>query len=280
MDLAPTCGPGQDSDCCAANLVPGGTFERDGRTAESSATVSDFRLDNYEVTVGRFRRFVADYPQALPKAGAGRNPNDPEDHGWNDDWRAAMPSDASGLSKALKCASTRETWTEVAGSGENRPITCVSWPEAYAFCIWDGGRLPTEAEWRYAALGGSEERRLPWGSSCLPDNSSCAVARDDGCLACSPQAVGSKSPKGDGKWGQSDLAGNVWEWTADAAGDYPTPCNDCANHTMNQLSNHIVCSGGAHYDLGDGIYFRFADNPLGARNPELGIRCARLPTGN
>ena len=49
------------------------------------------------------------------------------------------------------------------GSQENLPINCVNWCEAYAFCIWDGGFLPSEAEWEYAAAGGSQQRSIRGG---------------------------------------------------------------------------------------------------------------------
>ena len=51
------------------------------------------------------------------------------------------------------------------GPHETLPINCIDWYEAYAFCIWDGGFLPSEAEWEYAAAGGDEQREYPWGST-------------------------------------------------------------------------------------------------------------------
>jgi formylglycine-generating enzyme required for sulfatase activity len=60
------------------------------------------------------------------------------------------------------------TWTKRAGQNENLPINCVTWHEAYAFCIWDGGFLPSGTEWEYAAVGGSQQRYYPWGSLVLP----------------------------------------------------------------------------------------------------------------
>src|ERR1700730_5736435 len=63
----------------------------------------------------------------------------------------------------LGCESEFDTWTASAGSHENLPINCVNWYEAYSFCIWDGGFLPSEAEWEYAAAGGARQRTYPWG---------------------------------------------------------------------------------------------------------------------
>jgi formylglycine-generating enzyme required for sulfatase activity len=73
-----------------------------------------------------------------------------------------MKADQATLIAAVKCSATYQTWTDSAGSNESRPMNCITWYEAFAFCIWDGGRLSTEAEWNYAAAGGSEQRQYPW----------------------------------------------------------------------------------------------------------------------
>src|SRR5262249_15182249 len=117
---------------------------------------------------------------------------------------------------------------------ENRPIDCVTWYEALLFCAWDGGRLPTEAEWGYAAAGGAEQREYPWALpahgvgielavyGCPPP-----VESPGGPVGRSIAPAGSK-PDGRGRWGHDDLAGNVAEWVLDgAAGDYLSPCSDC-----------------------------------------------------
>jgi len=120
------------------------------------ATVSDFRLDNYEVTVGRFRAFV-DSAAPPPMSGAGAHERIPSS-GWDELWNNYVPTSADTWRLALGCDSTFATWAEQIGANENRQINCVSWYEAFAFCIWDGGYLPTAAEWNYAASGGSEQR--------------------------------------------------------------------------------------------------------------------------
>jgi len=94
-----------DEDCCASSEVAGGTFYRGYDAAThtdkgSPATVSDYRLDNYEITVGRFRKFVAAYSQDMIKAGAGANPNNAADTGWDMAWNASLPKNAIALTDA------------------------------------------------------------------------------------------------------------------------------------------------------------------------------------
>src|SRR6201999_4137350 len=62
----------------------------------------------------------------------------------------------------LTCDPTASTWT---GGDDSRPMNCVTWFESYAFCIWDGGFLPSEAEWEYASSGGKDYRLYPWGNT-------------------------------------------------------------------------------------------------------------------
>ena len=233
--LAATCGPSKNEDCCKSLRVHGGTFKRgydgvDFLDAGYPATVSDFYLDKYEVTVGRFRAFVNAGlgTQAHPPAeGAGAHPWI-AGSGWSSTWNKRLPATTAALKAGLQCYAAYQTWTEAPRDNENKPVNCLDWYTAFAFCAWDGGRLATEAEWNYAASGGSEQRYFPWSNppSATTIDDSYAVYCGGTCRVAN---VGSRSPKGDGKWGQADLGGNVWEWTLDfAGGSYPMPCRDCA----------------------------------------------------
>jgi formylglycine-generating enzyme required for sulfatase activity len=251
---------------------------------ELDATVSDFALDTYEITVGRFRKFVAAYAQNMIPAGAGKNPHNPADPGWDPSWNASLDANAAALKTALAC-DTAATWTDAPGSAaaENRPIDCLTWFEAEAFCTWDDGRLPTDAEWDYVALAGAEQRPYPWGTV-EPD---CTFANffgaAGGTLACvqppdgAPNPVGSESPKGDSKWGQADMGGNVDEWLQDWTRLYSSPCNDCAALDQGGSTRRGMRGGsfGESAQIMSGHFH--VSGPPAVHVDLFGARCARAP---
>ncbi len=282
--------------------MPGGTYFRTYATSGGmatgtfdAATVSGFRLDKYLVTVGRFRSFVAAWKGGAgytPPAGAGKHvhvnggnglaaaPDASNEPGWLvADNSQIAPTDAN-----LACGAPFDTWTSAPGSQENLPINCVNWYEAYAFCIWDGGFLPSEAEWKLAASGGggaSGQRQYPWGMIAPGTGNQYAIygCNHGGAGTCTSVAnvapVGSAT-LGAGLWGQLDLVGNVWEWGVDWYADtYVDPCNDCANFTPTSLR---VGNGGDFYGAEpDLLSSNRGYGPPMSRGYGVGLRCARAP---
>jgi len=276
-------------NCCNAVPVLGGTFARSpvndevDQTCASPnvcpATLSNFLLDTFEVTVGRFRAFVQNYSQTMLNDGDGKNVNNPSDHGWDkSNWDGLLPASQTELVQALQSC-TKATYTTDAGANEFLPINCVNWYTAYAFCAWDGARLPTEAEWNYAAAGGDQERVYPWSD---PPQATTPLSTDYanyGNRNGAPQTVG-KASLGVSRWGQLDLAGNVFEWLLDAyGGTYPDPkdCENCANLTW--VDPPVQIRRGGAYN-GDPTSIMVASRSTVAAlstSPSLGIRCARNP---
>jgi formylglycine-generating enzyme required for sulfatase activity len=328
------CGVSHEN-CCTSLLVTGGTYYRTydpavidagvyagvslaadgGPSGEADpATVSSLRLDKYEVTVGRFRQFVDAWNAGwLPATGSGKhtslnggqgllNISAPADGGvtYELGWIFTDNSQIAPTNANLSCDPNYATWTTVAGTHEELPINCVNWYEAYAFCIWDGGFLPSEAEWEYGAAGGSQQREYPWGSmdpgatnqyaihgdtvDTLPP-SNCtyptgALVPCTGVLNIAP--VGTAT-LGVGLWGQLDLVGNVFQWTLDLMDVDYHPCTDCAR-LMTDMPGPPLGTAGPFRVLRGGAFdsstrsdhpaYRFAE-PEFAHGDMGGFRCAR-----
>jgi formylglycine-generating enzyme len=293
--LPASCGASGEDSCCSSPALPAGSYHRsydsagDASSGDRSfpATVSAFRLDKYEITVGRFRAFVAagkGTQASPPAAGAGAHAAI-VGSGWQTAWNTSLATDISALTSALRCNPTFQTWTASPGGNERRPINCITWYEAMAFCAWDGGYLATEAEWNYAAAGGAEQRAYPWSSADAPlpldaarasynDGTTCVGDGQAGCALTDLIAVGSK-PAGQGRWGHADLGGNVMEWVLDWNMAYPSPCQHCA---LVEGTGTRALRGG-HFNL-ISIGMRTAVRggvPPVARNAGYGARCARAP---
>ena len=210
---------------CGMVEVTGGTFRMGQADAYGTGidsmvvTVSGYAMDSHEVTVARFRRFwEAGHPEVTAPV--------PYPGGHQIDWLTPASFGRSGAQVVEPATTNRCTWTAAAGDNETLPINCVSYYTALAFCVWDGGRLPTEAEWEFAARGRAVEtlvsgRTFPWGEErpaargnypCDRANTYCYF--NLGYQVALP--VGSFA----GTAGFFDLAGNVEEWSADLGMGY------------------------------------------------------------
>jgi formylglycine-generating enzyme required for sulfatase activity len=227
---------------CATNqtLIPAGVFSMgssDGDEDEEPVhrvTLSEYCIDKTEVTVAAYRACVQ----------AGH-------------CRAGHATAQWGGQERSKQGSRFCNWGK--DGLDQHPMNCVDWNQAAAYCAWTGGRLPTEAEWEFAARG-EDGRKYPWGDQ-GPDSTrvnACggecvAMAQtqlgelwvetykgDDGWTATAP--VGS-FPKGGSPLGVLDMAGNVWEWTDDSYGRYTSaPATD--PHPTSTDASPRVCRGG------------------------------------
>jgi formylglycine-generating enzyme required for sulfatase activity len=289
--LLPTCGLEGNIPCCESTYVAGGTFERvdqDGR--HSMTKVDGFWLDRLEVTVARFRPFLAALFARAPDGGlasyspdGGAGPSrDPRDMGWQTAWNSELPTTVSAFLTATAPDCVHGSWTPDVGATEDFPMMCISWYEAQAFCIWDSGRLPTEAEWQWAA--GGDQRTYPWGDA-GPD-STLAISDTK-----SPNdfvvAVGSL-PRGEGPYRHRDLAGNVAEWVLDGYVDYPDTCDNCMSAPLpDSVGGPIrVGRGGSYLSValdpgppsGPGPDLMISTRGRAYANQHLkglGLRCAR-----
>jgi formylglycine-generating enzyme len=159
-----------------------GSFENEIPAHEIA--ISGFRIDRYEVTNARYAAFVA----ARPEWGPGQLPAHLHNGHYLDHWDSGAYPEEKG----------------------DHPVVFVTWHAAQAFCRWQGGRLPTEAEWEYAARGGGGDKsEFPWGNE-LPSPERANYGAS-GLQGTAP--VGSYPPN---SVGLHDMAGNVWEWLLDA----------------------------------------------------------------
>jgi sulfatase modifying factor 1 len=268
------------------------------------ATISSLRLDKYDVTVGRFRQFVnAVLPSDggagwLPAAGSGKHTHLNNGKGllstggvyYEPGWDASDDGNIAPTNSNLACEAPFYTWTPSASTQENLPINCITWQEAYAFCIWDGGFLPSEAEWEYAAAGGSQQRQYPWGSTAPGRANQYAIYGAQqpssfcyyptgmlaSCTGVSNIAPVGTAALGAGLFGQLDLAGDLWQWNLDAYGPY-TPCTDCVNLAGNSSSGEVIRGGAFFYDASRLLPpYRNFTSPSN-RVSIVGFRCARTP---
>ena len=169
------------------------------------------------------------------------------------------------------------------GQHPDEPVVCIAWDDAKAYAAWLSSRtgslyrLPSEAEWEYAARAGSASAR-PWGETVSRDHANygadtcCGGARSgsDRWLYTSP--VGSFPPNA---WGLSDMLGNVWQWTADCAQDYVHTPND-GSPARDGDCNRRMLRGGAWFQAPESERSAArANDDQKFRAADIGFRVAR-----
>jgi formylglycine-generating enzyme required for sulfatase activity len=230
-----------------------GVRHRDLFSAEvprHTVRLAPFYLDSAPVTNARFAQFLAAKPEWSPGKIAPRFHNGHYLRHWVD---GQYPPDLAG-----------------------HPVVFVSWYAAMAFARWAGGRLPSEAEWEAAALGGRMQAEFPWGDE--PPGSHLARYAAPGTAA-----VGSYPPN---PYGLYDLAGNVWEfcldeWQADfyarSPVDNPLAGNlSLFNDGWQSFTSRRVIRGGSWGGSSINLRCAYRDShpPIGAGD-HVGFRCAR-----
>jgi formylglycine-generating enzyme required for sulfatase activity len=218
--------------------IPGGTFFMGGNEnwheqPVHQVTVSPYCIDLREVTVGDYQRCqesgVCSKIVVVPKMSYG------------------------------------EQCFEATTKNRDYPRNCVTWRQSRRYCAWLDKRLPTEAEWEFAARGGPKSFAYPWGNQAAREDAACWNRQKDG-----PCVVGSFRPGAYGLW---DMAGNVDEWVWDWFGRYSGQAQ--LDPTGPTTGNRRVVKGGSYTSdiplLVRGEWRADEDRP----GANTGLRCAR-----
>jgi len=255
------CKSGECADTVGMVLISSGSFwmGNDGTTPEGGAgdeipyhevTLSGYYMDATEVTQAAY--------QACVDAGqCGHHMDDGTCYYWN-----GSTTIAGALPSAYR--------------GDDKPIVCVDFNDATAYCAWAGKRLPTEAEWEKAARG-IDGRQYPWGSDeATCDYATMSGADGFGCGTGATMDACGRSPAGDSPYGLCDMSGNVWEWASDWYDDGYYEISP-ASDPQGPSSGTYRCNRGGAFNSGS-FYLRASyrsDDLPSEFNHALGFRCAK-----
>jgi len=172
---------------------------------------------------------------------------------------------ATGFKTGLEIERSTSTWLKYAEGKDNHPVVKASWNDAVAYCEWAGKRLPSEAEWEKAAKG-TEGYLYPWGNEFDVQKTN---GKDRAIR--STTAVGS-FPDGASPYGAMDMAGNVWEWTADWYQGYP----GSSFQTDYYGEKFRVLRGGGWFETADYLRTTVRNANIDtAASDDIGFRCVR-----
>ncbi len=243
-------------------LIPAGEFEMGSNDADEqpihTVYVDAFYMDRHEVTNLDFKRFVLANPQWQKSRIPDNLHNGDYLYDWDDD-------------------------NNYPAGKANHPVVNVSWYAAVAYAKWVGKRLPTEAEWEYAARGGKSGLKYPWGNTI--GSTQANYGRNVGGTT----AVGLYPASG---YGLYDMAGNVWEWCLDAydgnfyftsparnpLSDVNTLSNvDLILDNYTQVKSDRVVRGGSWINTAQlmRVAYRSSNSPTYTDFLNRGFRCAR-----
>jgi formylglycine-generating enzyme len=197
-------------------------FPEDGEAPARTVEVSSFAIAAYTVTNAQFGEFVRDTGYET----------DAERFNWSFVFFGLVTEEVRRKVQRVPAETPwwlpipHAYWAQPEGPWStvldrlDHPVVHVSWNDARAYCEWSGTRLPTEAEWEFAARGGLDQAIYPWGNELAPDGEHrCNIwqgsfpyhnTREDGYVGTAP--VHAYRPNG---YGLYNAAGNVWEWCAD-----------------------------------------------------------------
>lgn len=235
--------------------------------------VKPFYIDKAVVSNEEFKKFIEETDYVT----------DAEKYGWsfvfykfltNNQMKASIQLQPAPWWFAVKDA----YWFQPEGENSNildrlhHPVVHVSWNDALAFCKWSGKRLPTEEEWEYAARGGLEQKKYPWGDQLHPNGKHrCNIWQgdfphtntlDDGFLGTAP--IDSFLPNG---YGLYNMSGNVWEWCSNLFENTAPQYDLKAIRGGSYLCHHSYCNR-----------YRVAarsSNTIDSSTGNMGFRCVR-----